>query len=249
MNFYVYILVRHDTGQPYYVGKGCGPRMRKSLYAAPGSYNRRIREKRGAHGEVIWNDLTEAQSHIYERVLIADLRDSGISLTNATAGGEGLIGFSHRPETIKKMKASAVKRGSSPAHKAAMNNRSETWVINIQKGCAKRMNNLVWRESLLRAGGRRAKDPAWHAKLSAAAKVKVMDSAWRTTMAPIWHGLRNNPVWIAAHAAGITRRTKRPEWRANVSAAITAWHAERKARGLHGSAPQGKDGRFRKVSP
>lgn len=100
--FYVYILFRHDTGQPFYVGKGHGDRWNRSDKARPRDTNRHKRaiihlaQKAGAEipKVKIASNLTETEAFEVERVFIAAIgrQHVGGPLTNLTDGGDGESG-------------------------------------------------------------------------------------------------------------------------------------------------------------
>lgn len=132
--FYVYALFRHDTGAPFYIGKGSGERLSVTMLTGTNRHKRSILEKAHAAGTkcpaaIIRAGLTEDEAFSLERVLIATLgrRDLGTGiLVNLTDGGEGPSGLLHprrgvpRPEeVIAKIAAAHKGRAPSAACKAA----------------------------------------------------------------------------------------------------------------------------------
>ncbi len=62
---------------------------------------------------------------------ITKLRNEGHDLTNATAGGEGIVGYRHTDETRKKMGATRKGRVFSPEHRAALSKARQGIKLNL----------------------------------------------------------------------------------------------------------------------
>jgi len=102
---YVYMLVDPRNNQPFYVGKGRGNRCRFHLDEAKYYTKRKslklnkIRKlfSLGMEPTIIKveENVTDAQAIDLEVLLIAEMRDIGIPLTNMTDGGDGAQGYKH----------------------------------------------------------------------------------------------------------------------------------------------------------
>ena len=110
---YVYMLVDPRNNQPFYVGKGRGNRCRFHLDEAKYYVDRKslklskIRKlfSLGMEPNIVKveENVTDAQAIDLEVLLISELRDIGISLTNMTDGGDGAQGYKHTEEHIERM--------------------------------------------------------------------------------------------------------------------------------------------------
>jgi hypothetical protein len=92
MNYYTYAFLRED-GTPYYIGKGKGRRCYRRdqrTISAPPTDDRIIKLK---------ENLTEEQAFAHECYMIAVLPN----LRNLTRGGEGVSGYKHTKESLRKM--------------------------------------------------------------------------------------------------------------------------------------------------
>jgi hypothetical protein len=105
--FYVYEHIRNDTGNVFYVGKGCKKRAYvtdkrskhwKSIVAKSGGFSVRM---------TIQN-VTEELAFLAEAERIDQLRAIGIRLCNMTDGGEGCSGYVPTVETRKKLSISHI---------------------------------------------------------------------------------------------------------------------------------------------
>jgi hypothetical protein len=113
--FYIYLHIRLDTEEVFYVGKGSGYRAR--MRYKRNSYWNRIVAKAGYRIEYAAKELTEAEAFRKEVETIAHYRALGQACANLTDGGEGNSGWAPSEET--KAKLSAANRGTvfSPEHK------------------------------------------------------------------------------------------------------------------------------------
>lgn len=106
--FYVYVhkyATGPKKGRIFYVGKGCGFRLRSRQSRNPHWHN--VVNKYGFVPEVYTHHLTDSQSLLYERIVISYLRDTGSKLVNRTDGGEiGPTGMVHTEKSRKKMSES-----------------------------------------------------------------------------------------------------------------------------------------------
>jgi group I intron endonuclease len=100
--FYVYIHIRKDTGNVFYVGKGRGQRMFQKKGRNPLWIN--IVNKHGYEVVKIADNLTEEQAFDLEKEKIAEYRNAGYELANMTDGGEGSSGYKHTEEHKAKLK-------------------------------------------------------------------------------------------------------------------------------------------------
>lgn len=132
---YVYLLVDPRNNQPFYVGKGRGRRMHFHAWEARNSNKttyklNKIRKIHSLGLDVVVrkvdDKITDEQAKDLECLLIAEFRDLGINLTNATDGGEGTLGFKQSPELINKRMAHRVGKPLSDEHKKKI---KESWVL------------------------------------------------------------------------------------------------------------------------
>ena len=98
---------------PFYVGKGVGRRCyfhsweaRNSCKQSPKLNKIRKIERLGLEVlvKIVEEKVSDEQAKEFECFLIAEMRLSGIELTNLTDGGDGRAGYKASPETIAKTK-------------------------------------------------------------------------------------------------------------------------------------------------
>jgi hypothetical protein len=104
-NFIVYIHIRPDTNEPFYVGMGV---IGRDLHlAGRNNFWKNIVNKNNGKFEskILFENLTEEEALIKEREVELYLRDQGYKLTNIIKCGiKGRpAGLNHSEETIKKM--------------------------------------------------------------------------------------------------------------------------------------------------
>jgi len=126
---YVYTLTDPRDGMPFYVGKGVGRRCHFHAWEAKNSDKptyklNKIRKIQSLGLDIIVNKVEENVSHEQakelECFLIAEMRNFGINLTNATDGGDGRAGYVVSEETRNKLgrpKSEADKQRISEALK------------------------------------------------------------------------------------------------------------------------------------
>ena len=110
---YVYTLTDPRNGMPFYVGKGVGRRCHFHAWEAKNSDKptyklNKIRKIQSLGLDIVVRKVEENVSHEQakelECFLIAEMREFGIDLTNATDGGDGRAGYVVSQETIAKTK-------------------------------------------------------------------------------------------------------------------------------------------------
>jgi len=108
---YVYTLTDPRNGMPFYVGKGVGRRCHFHAWEAKNSDKptyklNKIRKIQSLGLDIVVRKVEENVSHEQakelECFLIAEMREFGIDLTNATDGGDGRAGYVVSQETIAK---------------------------------------------------------------------------------------------------------------------------------------------------
>jgi hypothetical protein len=100
--FYVYEHIRLDTNAVFYVGKGCGARVRSK--DKRNKHWHSIVEKAGYIGQILVQDEDEELIFLVEQERIDQLKELGFKLANKTdGGGGGTKGYKHTPESCKKI--------------------------------------------------------------------------------------------------------------------------------------------------
>jgi NUMOD3 motif len=104
-DFYVYLHCR-PNGDPFYVGKGRGPRAFQ-LRRSRNAHHQSIVSKYGADriGIFVFHCGFERNAMHDERTHIAQLRAEGYELANKTDGGDGFCGGRHTEESRAKISA------------------------------------------------------------------------------------------------------------------------------------------------
>ena len=131
--FYVYVWIRGDTNEIFYVGKGSGNRY-KDLNMRNKHFLNIVKKigKNNCTQEFLATNLTEQEAFELEKFYIAKYRKDGIPLVNISDGGDGssgwfknaapeeqerhrevsksFLGKTHSEETKRKMRQSALGR-------------------------------------------------------------------------------------------------------------------------------------------
>jgi hypothetical protein len=197
--FYVYVLF-HETGEPFYVGKGTNGRwLRHEFDARNGAKGHRfsiIRAMQARGLEIpkvkLRDGLTEALAHEHEVALIAAIgrRHEGGPLVNSTAGGEG--GSDPSPETRAKKSVATRGRPKPPEHiaKVANANRGKKRSPKFRAECAlRRQGQLLADEARAKIGAfwRGKKRSAENrANISAGKRGKRFSDAHRASLRAAW---------------------------------------------------------------
>lgn len=102
--FYVYEHSRADTGEIFYVGKGCGNRLNSTRATHRNQRWLRTVAKAGAFtARKIIDRVDEEFAFLIEMERIDQLRRLGTQLCNITNGGDGATGFRHSDEAKARM--------------------------------------------------------------------------------------------------------------------------------------------------
>ena len=141
---YVYTLTDPRNGMPFYVGKGHGKRCEFHLDEAK-YYTKRKSKKLNKIRKLmslgmkpiitkVEENVSDAQAIDFECLLIAEMRDIGISLTNMTDGGDGAKGYKHTEENKRLASERQKNRVMTEEHKQKMRKpKSEEGSANIAK--------------------------------------------------------------------------------------------------------------------
>lgn len=127
---YVYTLTDPRNGMPFYVGKGHGKRCEFHLDEAK-YYTKRKSKKLNKIRKLmslgmkpiitkVEESVSDAQAIDFECLLIAEMRDIGIPLTNMTDGGDGAKGYKHTEEHKRYMSSIQKGKAITEEHRQAM---------------------------------------------------------------------------------------------------------------------------------
>lgn len=110
---YVYTLTDPRNGMPFYVGKGHGKRCSAHLDEAKYYVKHKSKKLNKIRKLIslgmtpiikkIEENVSDKQALEFEMFVIAEMRESGIVLTNMTDGGDGAQGYQHTEEYKQKM--------------------------------------------------------------------------------------------------------------------------------------------------
>jgi len=112
-NFYVYVHRRLTDNKPFYVGKGSGNRAWD--FTGRNIYWERIKNKHGVAVDIVFDNLTEAESFQCEIDTILEFKYFDYPLTNLTNGGEGSSGLKFTDE--QRLRISNSTKGKVPWNK------------------------------------------------------------------------------------------------------------------------------------
>lgn len=157
--FYTYVHRRADTGEVFYVGKGCGNRLNFTHQRS--EYWNRVVAKHGFVAEFVAFFIENCHAMDHEVCLIAEYRAAGAALVNHTNGGEGTSGWTHTDRAREKM--SAAQRGRVASQQARDN------MSAAGKG---RVMSAAHRENLSIANKIRFSDPDERRRVSESQKGK-----------------------------------------------------------------------------
>lgn len=146
-NAYVYLLIDPRNNLPFYVGKGQGNRCDFHVSEAK-YYTKRKSLKLGKIRKLlslgllpiikkVEENVSDEQALDFECLLIAEIRDLGIPLTNMTDGGDGAKGYKHTEEYKQRMREKFTGRVFTEEHRQKMRKpKSEQGRENIAKARA-----------------------------------------------------------------------------------------------------------------
>jgi hypothetical protein len=124
-NFYVYGHYRKDTGELFYIGKGCLRRAKDVLKRSQKWYDI-VSQAGGFEVKFFAEGLPEFDAFKKEEELIEKYRADGVNLVNITGGGDGASGVKMSAEQKAKLSALAKIRMSDPERIAQVKERFST---------------------------------------------------------------------------------------------------------------------------
>ena len=104
-NFIVYIHIRPDINEPFYVGKGI-PKRDRSKYGRNQYWHNIVNKNNGIfESKILFEGLSEKDALLKEREIELDLRNKGYILTNIAECGikAGTTGMKHSEESKRKI--------------------------------------------------------------------------------------------------------------------------------------------------
>jgi len=104
-NFIVYIHIRPDINEPFYVGKGI-PKRDKSKYGRNQYWHNIVNKNNGIfESKILFEGLSEEEALLKEREIELDLKNKGYILTNIIECGvkAGTTGMKHSEESKRKI--------------------------------------------------------------------------------------------------------------------------------------------------
>lgn len=134
-NFYVYLHIRKDNGEPFYIGMGSPKWNRVNSKKNRNQWWHNITKKYDYDYIFLENNLTEDQAFELEKYWIKRIgrKDLGFgSLVNLTDGGEGKSGCKHTNESKNKISIN-TKKGMTPevckliSEREKGRNKGKTW--------------------------------------------------------------------------------------------------------------------------
>lgn len=104
-NFIVYIHIRPDTNEPFYVGKGI-PKRDRSKYGRNQYWHNIVNKNNGVfESKILFEGLSEEEALLKEREIELDLKNKGYILANIAECGvkAGTTGMKHSEESKRKI--------------------------------------------------------------------------------------------------------------------------------------------------
>lgn len=167
---YVYLHLRGDTGEVFYVGKGIGRRAWHTFKRS--RWWRAIYEKHGREVLIVKDGMSEPCALSLERMLIAKFKGQTCNLTD---GGQGISGYRHTPEAIEVMREKKV--GYRP----------------------KRLSPEHYKEiGAARRGTKMSDEP--RAKMRAAKVGRQLTPEWRANLSRAQKGRKHSPEHVKNQA-------------------------------------------------
>ena len=157
-NHYVYIHLKADTREPFYVGKGFGRRAWDKSHRS--LFWKSTVKKHGHIVELLHTDLTEAEALSLEIIAIS-LFGRG-NLCNFTNGGEGCSGRNLSPESRLKLSVSK-KRNMTPETRKKMGDARRRWKFTeatkqkMREAISGRVLTEEWKQKIGEAGSKAVK--------------------------------------------------------------------------------------------
>lgn len=138
-NFYVYLHIRKETGEPFYVGKGSTKWNRvKSKKNRNDWWWNIVNKDKGFDYIFLEQNITEEVANILETMWIKRIGRKDLSmgiLVNLTDGGEGKTGSSHNEEVRKKISENTKKGMTEEICKAISKREKGKTAWNKGKKC------------------------------------------------------------------------------------------------------------------
>lgn len=161
-----------------------------------------------------------------ERLWIAELGAFGPRGYNATAGGEGVLGYKQDPAVMARVHAAAKTPEAVAKMAATMRGRRHTTETIAKMSATKRgrapANVREWSAA--------SKTPEALAKIAAALRGRPLSAEHRAKLSAARTGLKQSPQTIEKRAAALRGRVRPPEVCAKISGTKRRQAAEKKAK-------------------
>ena len=155
--FYVYLHIRLDNGEPFYVGKG--KKLRAKDKSNRNKHWHNVVNKHGYKYEIIFDNLTDEESKQAEIDCIAEPRNFGFNLVNYTNGGEGKLGYVTSEETKRKISEKNKGKVWTDEQKLRMSNTMKGRIFSDETRRKMSENNAFRRDSVKKAISEKNKKP------------------------------------------------------------------------------------------